>query len=129
MRKLVILLIPLLFSACAGDEDVRLGPQVWNDISFIVESRPSPIRQGMNEFIVIASREHVRPGVGLVVYMRTDDQDEWRQAIQDGFTGVYRRAVMVNDPRSDVLQVRIRRNKEKDETVLRFPLAPSRADP
>jgi hypothetical protein len=129
MRKLILVLITLLFlSACAGEEDVRLGPQVWNDINFIVESRPSPIRAGMNEFIVIASKERVRPGVGLVVSLRTSDQDEWRQAIQDGFTGVYRRAVMVHDPRSDVLQVRIRRNKEKDETVLRFPLAPSRAD-
>lgn len=129
MRKVLLLIGAILLSACAGDDAVRLGPQVWNEISFIVESRPSPIRKGMNEFIVIASRERVKPGVGLVVSLRTSDADEWRQAIQDGYTGVYRRAVMVHDPLSDVLQVHIRRIKEKDETVLRFPLAPSRADP
>jgi hypothetical protein len=123
--KLLLILVPLLLLACTTKEDVRLGPQVWNGVSFIVESRPSPIRQGMNEFIVIASKDNVRPGVDLVISMRTNDQDKWRQAIQDGFSGVYRRAVLVRDPQNDVLQVHIRQSKAKEETVLHFPLAPA----
>lgn len=123
MHKWLTLLLVILLSACAGDDAVRLGPQEWGGVSFIVESRPSPIRQGMNEFIVIATRDRVKPGVGFVVSLRSSDSDEWRQAIQDGYTGVYRRAVMVRDPQGGVLQVHVRRVKGMEETVLRFPLA------
>lgn len=126
LNKLILLIVVAgLLSACADEHTVILGPQEWQDLSIRVETRPSPIRVGMNEFIVIASREEYKPGVGLLVEMRVDEKSEWRQAIQDGFTGVYRRAVRVNDPATQSLFVHVRRAKsddKKDDTVLTFPL-------
>jgi hypothetical protein len=121
---LVAVLMGLL-TACADEQSVILGPQQWQDLGIRVETRPSPLRVGMNEFIVIASRDEYKPGVGLVVQLRVGENEKWRQAIQDGFTGVYRRAVRVDDPATQTLFVHLRRSKsddKKDETVLRFPL-------
>jgi hypothetical protein len=114
-------LIAMLF-ACADKQAVVLGPQQWQDLEFRVEVRPSPPRAGMNEFIVIASREVYKPGVGLIIKIRADEKGEWRQAIQDGFTGVYRRAVRVDDPQTQSLSMHVRRSNGDDETLLSFPL-------
>lgn len=114
-----------LLAACADEQSVILGPQQWQDLGFRVETRPSPLRVGMNEFIVIASRDEYKPGVGLVVKLRVGENEKWRQAIQDGFTGVYRRAVHVDDPATQSLFVHVRRSKsddKNDETMLTFPL-------
>ena len=125
-RVSCLLLILLGLTACADESAVRLGPQQWQDTQFVVESRPSPIRVGMNEFIVIATRERGRPGVGLVVSLRVNNEGDWHQAIQDGFTGVYRRAVKIDNPQTDVLSVQVRRSRPKQgedsETTLNFPL-------
>jgi len=118
---LTVALFSMLF-ACADEQAVVLGPQQWQDLEFRVEVRPSPPRVGMNEFIVIASREVYKPGVGLIVNIRVGEQAEWRQAIQDGFTGVYRRAVRVDDPQLQSLSVQVRRSNKEDETMLTFPL-------
>jgi len=130
LRASVVLLLALLLVACADEAATRLGPQQWQDIEFVVETRPSPIRVGMNEFIVIANREVYKPGVGLVVSLRIDDDQEWRQAIQDGFTGVYRRALRVDDPQNQSLVVHVRRAKteggEGNETTLSFPFSQAR---
>ncbi len=126
-----IMLCAGLLSACSNEQSVILGPQQWQDLGFRVETRPSPLRVGMNEFIVIASREEYKPGVGLVVMLRVGEDKEWRQAIQDGFTGVYRRAVKVDDPATQSLAVHVRRAKsddKNDETVLFFPLSQNRAN-
>ncbi len=124
--KITALLVVLLLTACADDAAMRLGPQQWQDLEFVVETRPSPIRVGMNEFIVIASREVYKPGVGLVVTLRVGDKQKWRQAIPDGFTGVYRRALRVDDPQGQSLVVHVRRTESGkdgvDETELYFPL-------
>jgi hypothetical protein len=48
------------------------------------------------------------------------DGDTWRQAIQDGFSGVYRKALEV-DSLQEQLQVKVKRGTT--ETVLRFPIA------
>ena len=44
----------------------------------------------------------------------------WVQAIQDGFIGVYRRAVDIGDGETVELQVRLQQGKE--QKVLLFPL-------
>jgi len=120
----LIVVLAGVLSACADERAVVLGPQQWEDLGIKVETRPSPLRVGMNEFIVIASRDEYKPGVGLIVMLRVNERDEWRQAIQDGFTGVYRRAVRVDDPQTQSLSVHISRSKGKaeDETTLLFPL-------
>jgi len=119
-----------LLSACSTEQSVILGPQQWQELGFRVEARPSPLRVGMNEFLVIASDGKYKPGVGLVVMLRASENEEWRQAIQDGYTGVYRRAVKVDDPATQSLSVHVRRVKgdnKGDETVLLFPLNQKRA--
>jgi len=59
-----------------------------------------------------------------VVSVRTDDDDQWVQAIQDGEVGVYRRAARVAFGTRSVLQVQIK--GDGSEEVLRFPLSLSR---
>lgn len=118
----VIFLLVVLLVACADDQAVVLGPQQWKNLVFKVETRPSPLRVGMNEFIVIANRDGDKIGVDLVIMMRVGERGEWRQAIQDGFSGVYRRAVQVDDPTMQSLHVHVYRKKEEDETMLIFPL-------
>lgn len=125
--RLLYIVVPLL-AGCGGDNVLTLGPQNWNELQFIVEARPTPVRTGMNEFIVIATREKGLPGYELIVSIRADEKAEWRQAIQDGYTGVYRRAIRVNDPLSDVLAVNVRYTKKENhagesETILYFPLS------
>lgn len=111
-----------LLTACADKNAVVLGPQQWQNLTFRVETRPSPLRVGMNEFIVIANRDGDKIGVDLVITMRVGERGEWRQAIQDGFSGVYRRAVQVDDPATQTLHVHVRRKQGNDETMLLFSL-------
>ena len=107
-------------SACGGRQATDAPPQMWGDAEVRVESRPSPPRKGMNEFLVMVTGERGKPISNIVVSLRTDDQDVWRQAIQDGQVGVYRRAAEVGPGVRSVLQVQIKR--DGSESVLRFPL-------
>lgn len=111
----------LLLVSCSKGESSRLGPQQWQETSITIETRPGPqVLQGMNEFIVIATKKARTPVSDLIVSLRTNEADPWKQAIQDGHVGVYRRALNVNDPQKDTLSVQIRQG---DEThVLKFPL-------
>jgi len=115
-------LIAGMLMACADGKYVVLGPQQWQDLSFRVETRPSPLRVGMNEFMVIANYK-IKPGVDLVIMLRVNENGEWRQAIQDGFSGVYRRSVMVDDPLTQSLTLHVKRSKSDDETILVFPFS------
>jgi hypothetical protein len=118
--KLTKLLLLGALSACGGDQAADTPPQKWGEAMVRVESRPSPPRTGMNEFLVMVTGERGRPVYDLIVSLRTDDQDPWKQAIQDGQVGVYRRAVEVAPGTRSVLQVQMKRNNE--ESILRFPL-------
>ncbi len=107
IRQLVFLC--LLLTSCGGGHDDYLPPeQVWNGWHVRVEVRPEPLRQGMNEFLVIISDAHgVRPMKGMLVKIRTP-VSRWIQAMPDGAVGVYRRALPVRDAANAVLYVRIR---------------------
>lgn len=85
-----------------------------------LESRPNPPHAGVNEFLVMVTDGRGKPAYNLVVSMRTSDQNQWTQAIEDGQIGVYRRGVKVEPGASAVLQVQIRRKDAED--VLYFPL-------
>jgi hypothetical protein len=84
-----------------------------------VETRPDPPVPGMNEFLIMATGERGRPTYDLIVSLRTSDGDPWKQAIQDGQVGVYRRAAALEPVSRSVLQVQVRRGAEQG--VLRFP--------
>ncbi|MDQ3267557.1 MAG: hypothetical protein M3P47_02345 [Pseudomonadota bacterium] len=117
--KYIELFFLVLLSACGGDRVADTQPQKWQDAEVRVESRPSPPRPGVNEFLVIVTSER-GPVHDIMVSVRTDDQDQWIQAIQDGEVGVYRRAAKVAPGTRSVLQVQIKRNGA--EGILRFPL-------
>ncbi len=108
-----------LLAACGGAVQ-ELPSQTWQNLDVRVESRPNPPRVGMNEFLVMVTDRRGRPGYDLVVSLRTSDQDLWKQAIEDGQVGVYRRAVEVAPGAKSVLQVQLKRNDT--ESVLYFPL-------
>jgi hypothetical protein len=114
-------LLPVVWLVACGGGAAPLPAQEWQDISVIVEPHPHPPVAGMNEFIIIANHRDGLPLYDAVISIRLNDQGEWKQAIQDGRTGVYRRAHAVQEPASDVLSVRIK--KPDAETVLYFPLA------
>lgn len=107
-------------SACGGERTDDAPPQKWKNMEVRVETRPSPPRSGMNEVLVMVTDTRGRPGYNMIVSLRSSDQDQWRQAIQDGQVGVYRRAIDLAPGDRSVLQVQL---KTLDGAgVLRFPL-------
>jgi hypothetical protein len=69
---------------------------------------------------VFINRGRVLPAWDCRVDLRTSDADPWKQAIEDGHVGVYRRAAKVDAQEHSMLQVWIR--AEGNETVLHIPL-------
>lgn len=108
----------LLLTACGAES--RLPTQVWQDVTVGLETRPAPVVAGMNEFLVSAVRATGAAEYNLLVFIRMDDEQPWVQAIQDGHTGVFRRAVAVRGEAPHVLRVRLVR--EGQEVVLGFEL-------
>jgi hypothetical protein len=120
-RCALALLVPaVMIAACSrSDEAGGLPPQQWGKVGVAVESQPSPPVAGMNEFLIIASDERGRPVWNMVVSLRAGAGEDWRQAIQDGESGVYRRALALG-PGPQTLYVELKRAGE--ETVLEYPL-------
>jgi len=122
MLRIIALLVVgvMTLAACTdGKEQALLESQRWEDVVVAVEFRPVPLRPGMNEFMVVATRVDRTRADDMVVAMRSDPGASWQQAIQDGKTGVYRRAVPLREG-EQVLYVQLRRGLE--ETVLEFPV-------
>ncbi|HHH36322.1 MAG TPA: hypothetical protein ENK48_05770 [Gammaproteobacteria bacterium] len=117
---LVALMCLLLFTACGRSGEGVFHPQQWQDLEVTVEPRPAPPRPGMNEFLVIVSKRGIRPREDLVVSLRLAPDEPWHQAIQDGDTGVFRKALRVRAG-DRALQVRIRRSEKGEVGVLVFP--------
>ena len=121
MKKLFFFISVLLLSACMGE--IPSSPvQQWEGLDFRIETRPPFISQGMMEFLVVANRPGRKPASSLLVELRVGPTGRWAQAIEDGNVGVYRRAMKVNDPYTDILYVHVR-NKENKEGLLEFPLS------
>ncbi len=121
LRVILYLTMTLVLMSCGG-EAVRLAAQKFEGNIYQIEVRPGPtILKGMNEFLVIVSNKHNQPVADLIVSLRTNNKSGWKQMIQDGRVGVYRRAIEIKNPQTGILQLQVR--KEKDElTVLKFPL-------
>ena len=94
--------------------------QKWKNIDVRVETRPSPPQEGPLEFLVILTDDRGRPAWSAIVEMRTSDNDQWKQCIQDGRVGVFRRSAVVNASGRSVVQVQI--HYQNDATILRFPI-------
>jgi len=120
LRGFLLLGAGMLAACSGGDEAVQVPAQAWQGLEVRVESRPSPPRAGANEFLVIVSEKRGKPAHNLVVSLRTSDRDDWKQAIQDGQVGVYRRAIEARPGERSTLQVQLKGRGA--EGVLRFPL-------
>lgn len=122
MRGGLIFILLALLTACSGTAPgARIPTQEWQNIVIEVQTRPEPIEPGMNEFLILATEERGRPVHDLVVSVRTRQNEPWHQAIQDGFSGVYRRAMDVAASDTEVA-VQIRRKETEETTELHFPL-------
>lgn len=120
---IVVLLITAL-AGCGRSDAYILMPQRWNDTEFLVEIRPGAPTRGMNEFVVVATDSNGVPGYEYVVSIKMNTAKNWQQMIQDGHSGVYRRAIAVDDPEKGVLMVQVRHKREENKQVsLSFPLA------
>ena len=120
----LITVVLFVVSACDRRGAYILPPQSWNDTEFLVEIRPGAPRPGMNEFVVISTQTDGVPGFNYIITITTDMNDKESQMIQDGHSGVYRRAIAVNDPANEVLLVKIVHKKEIEKnTELRYPLS------
>lgn len=127
LRYSVLTAVLLLIQACSSDSAYILKPQVWRGIEVAVEVRPRVPRAGMNEFLVVATQEkNKRPAYDLIVSLKTKVTGRWEQSIQDGDSGVYRRAVWVQDPSHDVLLVLLQQGDIRGE--LHFPLTLTTSD-
>ena len=120
MRAFIAVMLSLALWGCGSNASYKLGQRQWGDVVIEVQSRPAPVTVGMNEFLVIASDTRGRSAHDLLVDLRMNDNEVWRQAIQDGFSGVYRKALAVHSLQ-DRLQVKLRRGTEEMEML--FPVA------
>ena len=109
----------LMLPGCSDDALPQRPPQHWQDLDIVVETRPVQVRTGMNEFLLIATTARGLPGDDLIVSLRSSAADDWHQTIQDGESGVYRRAIRIGAEQQSV-QVQLIRGD--DRTVLEFPL-------
>jgi len=113
-----------LLSSCSSNEAAwSSAPQRWQDITIRIETQPTPLRRGMNEFLLIA--DHQQRGFinNLMVDVRTENS-AWKQAIPDGALGVFRRALPVGNVQREHLFVRLSRDGQHGEMT--FPLAPKK---
>lgn len=122
MKLIWILTSLLLLTACTGDQEWSPPTQQWQELSIKIETRPSPVREGMNEFLVMINHPKVRFLKDLMVHVKTEHSD-WAQAMPDGALGVYRRALLVKVPAKEHLQVRLDYQGKQGE--LEFALVPA----
>lgn len=124
VKKLLAILFAFLvvgLAACNDGSEVHSIPvQHWNTTDVRVETHPNPPLAGMSEIVVIVTGPHGRPIPDLTISLRGNESMPWVQAIQDGFIGVYRRAVDIGDGEAVKLQVRLQQGKE--QKVFIFPL-------
>ncbi len=118
-------LVLTLFGCSGGTQDS--ATENWRDLQVHVESRSYAPIPGMKELLVFINRNRVLPAWDCRVDLRTSDADPWKQAIEDGHVGVYRRAAKVDERDHSVLQIWI--HAEGNETVLRIPLKSQPASP
>jgi hypothetical protein len=124
VRKLLAASFALLVAGLAACNDggaaYQIPVQHWNSADVRIETHPNPPIAGMSEIVVIVTGPRGRPISDLTISLRGNESMPWVQAIQDGFIGVYRRAVDIGDGEAVELQVKLQQGNE--QKVLFFPL-------
>ncbi|MDH3325216.1 MAG: hypothetical protein OEM38_00700 [Gammaproteobacteria bacterium] len=128
MKKLILLVLIALSVSCTNEIPTTQF-QEWGEYSFRLESRPPHVKPGMNEFLLIGNFKKKFRAYDLIVSYRMGPAGKWSQAIQDGNTGVYRKAMRVKNVETDVLFVYVKQNKKikmtdepVEDQVFQFPL-------
>ncbi len=128
MKKILLLISFLFLASCVNDIPTTQF-QEWGDYSFRLESRPPQVQLGMNEFLLIVNFKKKHRAYDLIINFRIGPTGKWNQAIQDGHTGVYRKALKVRSVETDVLYVYVKQSKKYmmteepiGEQVFEFPL-------
>lgn len=121
-----LLLLCVLIAGCGGDAAYLLPAQQWKGISFFIEVRPNPPVVGMNELLVVATRENRKPAFDMIISVSSNTQKQPVQTIQDGHSGVFRRALRLSDISEEQVYVHIqsREPNASGDTTLSFPLKP-----
>ena len=121
MKKIILLCLIGLLAACHSDEQrISIPVQHWKNMDVRIETHPNPPLAGMSDMVVIVTGLRGKPISDLTVSLRSDDTAPWVQAIQDGFIGVYRRALDLGDKDPAVVRVKIQQGD--DQTVLKYPI-------
>ncbi|MDQ6960012.1 MAG: hypothetical protein Q9M27_03195 [Mariprofundaceae bacterium] len=111
-----------MLSACSGDDDAFFQTRQWNSLQIELETRPHPVQAGHNEFLLhLTGTKGARLAVGAVVRYRLHPGDDWIQAMPDGMSDVFRRALDIHDPKHAKLYVYLRFHGK--ETQLVFDLS------
>jgi hypothetical protein len=121
LLAITLALLAASLGACNNEvETVSIPAQQWNDMVVRIETHPDPPLAGMSEIVVIVTGPRGKPAGDLTVSLRGIESMPWVQAIQDGFIGVYRRAIDLGDGKSAVVQVRLQQGEA--QKVLLFPI-------
>jgi hypothetical protein len=78
----------------------------------------------MSEVVVIVTGPHGKPIQDLTVSLRSNDAMPWVQAIQDGYIGVYRRALDIGEGDKTRVQVRLDQGAEQKILLYSLKLSP-----
>jgi hypothetical protein len=114
-------LLAASLAACNNEsETFSIPAQHWNEMVVRIETHPNPPLAGMSEIVVIVTGPHGKPAGDLTVSLRGSEAMPWVQAIQDGFIGVYRRAIDLGDGKAAVVKVRLQQGTA--QKVLLFPI-------
>jgi hypothetical protein len=123
---LVGLLLVGWLGGCSNDPNFYITKH-WEQWQIRLETRPHPIQKGHNEFLVHIIGPHQKLPDGMIVRYRLTPQDPWIQAMPDGLSDVFRRALTIPDPEQAKLYVRLQYNGK--QTVLVFDLYKTLAHP
>jgi len=114
-------LLAASLAACNNESETASIPaQHWNEMVVHIETHPNPPLAGMSEVVVIVTGPHGKPAGDLTVSLRGIETFPWVQAIQDGFIGVYRRAINLGEGKTAVVQVRLQQGET--QKILLFPI-------
>ncbi len=121
----IAMLFAGLLSACGEDDGSFFQERHWNTLDIKLETRPHPVQAGHNEFLLhLTGPRGARLATGAVVRYRLRPGDDWIQAMPDGMSDVFRRALNVRDPRHAKLYVHLRFHVK--ETQMVFDLSDGR---
>lgn len=116
----LLLSLGLLTACSGGGKDSFFITKQWHDWTIKLETRPHPIRAGFNEFLVHVVGSNRRLPRGMMVHYRLSPKDGWIQAMPDGLSDIFRRALTVKDPAHAKLYVRLQYQGKEGLLVFDF---------